>query len=57
MLKNGPSQQCAPPQELYDDQTTLRPASSAARKMNLFQSQLRREATAPVRLQFGPQSS
>jgi multiple sugar transport system ATP-binding protein len=55
VMKNGRIQQCAPPQELYDDPANVLVAGFIGRhKMNLFQSALRRGNDGSVWLRFGP---
>jgi multiple sugar transport system ATP-binding protein len=57
VMKNGRLQQCAPPQELYDNPANVFVAGFiGSPKMNLFQSKLRREADGSAQLEFGPQS-
>jgi multiple sugar transport system ATP-binding protein len=57
VMKNGRLQQCAAPQELYDDPDNVFVAGFiGSPKMNLFHSQLRRAADGSVQLQFGSQS-
>ncbi|MFL5962082.1 MAG: ABC transporter ATP-binding protein [Gaiellaceae bacterium] len=56
VMKNGRLQQCAPPQDLYDHPANVFVAGFiGSPKMNLFQSQLRRQPDGSVQLQFGPQ--
>jgi multiple sugar transport system ATP-binding protein len=56
VLKDGCLQQWAPPQELYDDPANLFVAGFiGSPKMNLFQSQLRRDGDGSIWLRFGPQ--
>jgi multiple sugar transport system ATP-binding protein len=57
VMKNGRLQQCAPPQELYDNPANVFVAGFiGSPKMNLFQSKLRREADGSAQLEFGPQA-
>jgi multiple sugar transport system ATP-binding protein len=56
VLKNGYLQQCARPQELYDDPGNIFVAGFiGSPKMNLFQSQLRRDGDGSIWLRFGQQ--
>src|SRR5881397_3190866 len=53
VMKNGRLQQCAPPQELYDDPANVFVAGfMGSPKMNLFHSLLRREADGSAWLRF-----
>jgi multiple sugar transport system ATP-binding protein len=55
VLNNGRLQQCAPPQELYDDPVNVFVAGFiGSPKMNLFKSHLRRDGGS-ISLRFGPQ--
>jgi multiple sugar transport system ATP-binding protein len=57
VLKNGYLQQCARPEELYDDPANIFVAGFiGSPKMNLFQSQLRRDGDGSIWLRFGPQA-
>jgi len=55
VMKNGRIQQCAPPQELYDEPANVFVAGFiGSPKMNLFHSILRRDENGGGTLQFGP---
>ncbi len=57
VLKNGYLQQCARPEELYDDPANIFVAGFiGSPKMNLFQSQLRRDGDGSIWLRFGPRA-
>ncbi|GAA2156791.1 carbohydrate ABC transporter ATP-binding protein (CUT1 family) [Humibacillus xanthopallidus] len=56
VMKNGRIQQCAPPQELYENPANVFVAGFiGSPKMNLFHSVLRHDPDGSVRLKFGPQ--
>jgi multiple sugar transport system ATP-binding protein len=56
VMKNGRIQQCAPPQELYEQPVNVFVAGFiGSPKMNLFQPMIRRDDSGAVWLHFGAQ--
>jgi multiple sugar transport system ATP-binding protein len=56
VLKDGRLQQCASPEQLYEDPVNVFVAGFiGSPKMNLFKSQLRRDGDGSISVRFGPQ--